>query len=62
MIFFNEEKTNKLVSDRDFDFAPNQSEDLLERIMEVHKTLKVQGVQKKRLNFSDINHIAFHIS
>ena len=27
---------------RDFDFAPNQSDDLLEKIMEIHKTtLKV---------------------
>ena len=29
---------------REFDFAPNQSEDLLERIMEVHKTLKVSSI------------------
>jgi len=38
---------------RDFDFAPNQSEDLLERIMEVHKTLKGQSPAEAELHYLD---------
>jgi len=38
---------------RDFDFAPNQSEDLLERIMEVHKTLKGQTPAEAELHYLD---------
>jgi hypothetical protein len=38
---------------RDFDFAPNQSDDLLERIMEVHKTLKGQSPAEAELHYLD---------
>jgi len=38
---------------RDFDFAPSQSEDLLERIMEVHKTLKGQSPSEAELHYLD---------
>ena len=38
---------------RDFDFAPSQSEDLLERIMEVHKTLKGQSPAEAELHYLD---------
>ncbi|XP_023335425.1 band 4.1-like protein 3 [Eurytemora carolleeae] len=38
---------------REFDFAPNQSEDLLERIMEVHKTLKGQTPAEAELHYLD---------
>jgi len=38
---------------RDFDFAPNQTEDLLERIMEVHKTLKGQSPAEAELHYLD---------
>lgn len=38
---------------REFDFAPNQSEDLLERIMEVHKTLKGQSPAEAELHYLD---------
>ena len=38
---------------RDFDFAPNQTEDLLERIMEVHKTLKGQTPAEAELHYLD---------
>lgn len=38
---------------RDFDFAPSQSDDLLERIMEVHKTLKGQSPSEAELHYLD---------
>ena len=38
---------------RDFDFAPNQTDDLLERIMEVHKTLKGQSPAEAELHYLD---------
>jgi len=38
---------------RDFDFAPHQTEDLLERIMEVHKTLKGQSPAEAELHYLD---------
>ena len=38
---------------RDFDFAPNQTEDLLERIMDVHKTLKGQTPAEAELHYLD---------
>ena len=38
---------------RDFDFAPNQTEDLLERIMEVHQTIKGQSPAGAELHYLD---------
>jgi len=38
---------------REFDFAPNQSEDLLQRIMDVHKTLKGQTPAEAELHYLD---------
>jgi hypothetical protein len=37
---------------RDFDFAPCQSDDLLEKIMEIHRsTLKVEPLKQKHVSF-----------